>query len=63
MAKHPLICRYFVKPKKMKEDEPGKIFEDISEDEYVVRATFKINSDFPGGLSFPREKIWAYSKG
>ncbi len=63
MAKHPLIRRYFVKPKKMKEDEPGKIFEDISEDEYVVRATFKINSDFPGAFVFSSGKDMGIFKG
>jgi glutamate synthase domain-containing protein 1 len=60
---HPLLRRYFVKPKKIKEDTPNKIFEEMSDDEAIFRLIFKINSEFQGVLVFSSGKNMGIFKG
>lgn len=60
---HPLIRRYFVKPKMVRETEPDRIYENISEDEFVVRSVFKINTEFQGAFVFSSGKNMGIFKG
>ncbi|MHA1870868.1 MAG: class II glutamine amidotransferase [Promethearchaeota archaeon] len=54
---HPFLRRYFVKPKKdFHTPILGGIFEDISDDEYVARAVFKINDEIDGAFVFSSGK-------
>ena len=54
----PIIWRYFVRPRKVKIDDGG-----LSEDEYVARCIFKLNSDYDGTYVFSSGKNMGAFKG
>ncbi len=64
ISSHPLLQRYFVKPKKsFHEPVLGHKFEDVTDDEYVARAVFKINLEYDGAFVFSSGKDCGCFKG
>ncbi|MHA1699848.1 MAG: class II glutamine amidotransferase [Promethearchaeota archaeon] len=61
--KHPLLRRYFLKPKHIYEKTQGKIYEKITDDEAVSRAVFEINSSIDGAFVFSSGKNMGVFKG
>jgi len=57
---HPLLYRYFVKPKK---DRPDKALAEIEDDDFVVRTVMKINSEIQGAYIFSSGKNMGAFKG
>ena len=60
---HPLLRRYFVKPRPPKESTPDRIFEKLSEEEYVFRAVMKINKEIKDTFVFSSGKNMGIFKG
>lgn len=60
---HPLIKRYFIKVRTIYEDTPDKIYENISDEEYVVRRIMHINSYIKGAFVFSSGKNMGVFKG
>ncbi|MHA1792898.1 MAG: class II glutamine amidotransferase [Promethearchaeota archaeon] len=61
--KHPLLRRYFLKPKHVYENTPGKVYEKITDDEAVSRAVLGINSGISGAFVFSSGKNMGVFKG
>jgi len=57
---HPLLFRYFVKPKK---DRPDKAFAELGDDDFVVRTVMKVNSEVQGAYVFSSGKNMGAFKG
>ncbi|MBN1902221.1 glutamine amidotransferase family protein [Candidatus Sumerlaeota bacterium] len=60
---HPLIRRYFVTPQVIREDTPDRIFEKISDEDYVFRAVMEINMAIEGAFVFSSGKNMGIFKG
>lgn len=63
IRRHPLLRRYFVKPKPVGETTPDRSFERLSEEEYVFKAVMKINKDIKGAFVFSSGKNMGIFKG
>jgi len=63
LDKHPLIRRYFVKSRRVFTDTPNIAFENIDDDEYVVRRVMEINSRIKGAYVFSSGKNMGIFKG
>lgn len=63
IKQHPLLRRYFLKPKPPKESTPDRIFERLSEEEYIFRAVMKINREIKGAFVFSSGKDMGIFKG
>lgn len=63
IRQHPLLRRYFVKPKPAKESTPDRIFERLGEEEYVFRAVMKINREFKNAFVVSSGKNMGIFKG
>jgi len=61
--KHPLVRRYFVKSRRVFTDTPNIAYENIDEDEYVVRRVMYVNSKIEGAYIFSSGKNMAVFKG
>jgi glutamate synthase domain-containing protein 1 len=57
---HPLLLRYFVK---VKPDRPDLDFEDLAEDDFVVKTVMKINKEIEGAYIFSSGKNMGAFKG
>ncbi len=60
---HPLLRRYFLKPREIKENTPDRVFERLSNDDLVLKAVMKINSGFDGAFVFSSGKNMGIFKG
>lgn len=60
---HPIIRRYFIKPRVIREDTPDKIYENIEDDEYVFRRVMYVNSNINGAYVFSSGKNMGIFKG
>lgn len=60
---HPLLRRYFVKPRTVKEETPDRIFERLDDDDLVFRAVMKINREIKGSFVFSSGKNMGIFKG
>lgn len=57
---HPMLYRYFVKPKS---GRPDKEFADVEGDDFVVRTVMKVNSEIEGAYVFSSGKNMGAFKG
>ena len=60
---HPLLRRYFVKPHKVTEKTPNRVYEHLSEDELVFEAVMYINEFVSGAFVFSSGKDMGIFKG
>jgi len=60
MASHPILYRYFIKPKK---ENPDKVLAGLEDDDFVVRTVMKINSEIQGAYVFSSGKNMGAFKG
>jgi glutamate synthase domain-containing protein 1 len=63
IQKHPLLRRFFVRPKMVEENTPKKAYEEMTEDEAVARAVFHINNNYKGAFVLSSGKNMAAFKG
>jgi len=63
LGKHPLIRRYFVKSRRVFTDTPNIAYENIDDDEFVVRRVMEINSTIKGAYVFSSGKNMGVFKG
>ena len=63
LDRHPLIRRYFVKSRRVFTDTPNIAYEDIDDDEFVVRRVMEINSKINGAYIFSSGKNMGVFKG
>ena len=57
---HPILYRYFMKPKSDRED---RLFHDLKDDDFVVRSVMVINSQYDGAYVFSSGKNMGVFKG